>query len=258
MDTLADLWIQHLLGSSSIKSGEQASLLTVAKINALGRTDGKIDVSALPQVFGDLKVSADKQGKVALSGLLNSLLANHLSQCDTGKTIKTMQVVAMQANPTLAAICFDDMINMGDADKQKKLRQTMANAIMDQASACINIAFGSSSKLSESHLPQPLLDFWKKLDARLVKEAAKNPALTADEILTARSNLGFDLLVTRQIYPFTLKPAQTTANTQITSARATSDTALPVLSTVFANSVREAALVAWPAFFKDAIASFDA
>ena len=97
MDTLADLWIQHLLGSSSIKSSDQTSLLTVAKINALGRTDGKIDASALPQIFGGLKVSADKQGKGSLSSLLNSLLANHLGQSDTGKTIKAMQAVAMQA-----------------------------------------------------------------------------------------------------------------------------------------------------------------
>lgn len=258
LDTFADLWIQHLLGSSSIKSGDQVSSLTVAKINALGRNDGKIDASALPQVFSGLRVQPDKQGKVSLSSVLNSLLANHLGQSDAGKTIKTMQAVAMQANPTLAALSFDDMIDMGDADKQKELRQTMADAIKGQVKACVDIAFGPSSKLSECHLPQSLLDFWKMLDARLVKEAAKNPALTAEDILTARSNLGFDLLITRQIYPFTLKPAQAMAGTEATSPRVTSETALPVLSTVFANSVREAALVAWPAFFKDAIASFDA
>ncbi len=258
MDALADLWIQNTVGSSSGKSGDRISLLTVGKINALGRTDGKIDALALPPVLGGLKVSADKQGKVSLSNLLNSLLANHLGQSDTGKTIRAMQAMAMHDNPKLSSISFEDMMAIGDAGEEKKLRQTMADAIVGQSRACIDVAFGKSGKLSECHLPQPLLDFWQMLDARLVKEAAKNPALTPAEILTARSNLGFDLLVTRQIYPFTLKPAQAKAGTEATSTRTTSDAALPVLSTVFANSVREAALAAWPAFFNDAIASFDA
>jgi hypothetical protein len=258
MDAFADLWIQTTVGSSSGKSGDRTSLLTVGKINALGRTDGKIDVLALPSVLGGLKVSADKQGKVSLSNLLNSLLANHLGQSETGKTIRAMQVTAMHDNPNLASISFEDMMEIGDAGEEKKLRQRMADAIVGQARACVDVAFGKSGKLSGCHLPQPLLDFWQMLDAKLVKEAAKNPALTPTEILTARSNLGFDLLVTRQMYPFTLKPAQAKAGTEVTSTRTTSDTALPVLSTVFANSVREAAVAAWPAFFNDAIASFDA
>ena len=258
MNALADLWIQHLLGSSSNKSSDQPSLLTGIKINALGRTDGKIDASALPEVFGGLKVSADKQGKVSLSSLLNSLLANHLSQSDTGKTIKAMQAVAMQANPTLAKISFDDMMNFDGADKQKELRKKMADAIVGEASACVDVAFGPSRKLSESHLPQALLDFWKLLDARLVKEAKNNLALAQSEILKARRNLGYDLLVTRQMFPFALKPAQATSGAEAKSMRVVTEDALPVLVTTFANTMSDEFQKTWHAFSDDAFASFDA
>jgi hypothetical protein len=258
MNALADLWIQHLLGSLASTSSDHVPLLTVAKINSLGRTDGKAVASSLSPVLGDLKISVDKQGKVSLSSLLNSMLANHLGQSITGKTIKTMQATVMHANPKLAAISFDDMIAMDDDGKGDEVRQQMTDAVIDHASACVDVAFGPSRKLSESHLPQALLDFWKLLDAKLVKEAEKNPALTAEQILTARKNLGFDLLVTRQMFPFALKPAQAMPGAEVQSTRVSADTALPVLATTFANTLSAEFHKAWPAFFANAIASFDA
>jgi len=258
MNALADLWIQHLLGSLAHNSSDQVSLLTAEKIASLGRTDGKIAAKSLPQALSDLKKTEDAQGKVALSGLLSSMLANHLSQSDAGKTIKTMQLTVMHANPKLAAISFDDMIEMNDQNESAKIRQQMANAVTDQVNACIDVALGPKRKLSESHLPQALLDFWRLLDSRLVKEAAKNPALTPEQILTARKNLGIDLLSTRQLYPFALKPTQMLAGGEVKTTRVTSDTALPPLATTFANKISDAFLAAWPAFFADAIAHFDA
>jgi len=258
MNALADLWIQHLLGSLSSTSNDHVSVLTVAKINSLGRTDGKVVASSLSPALHNLKISEDKQGKVSLSSLLNSMLANHLSQSVTGKTIKTMQATVMHANQKLAAICFDDMIAMDDDGKGEEVRQQMADAVIGHANACVDVAFGLSRKISESHLPQALLDFWKLLDSRLVKEAEKNPALTAAQILTARKNLGFDLLVTRQMFPFALKPAQVMPGTEVKPTRVSADTALPVLVTTFANTMSAEFNKAWPAFFADAIASFDA
>jgi hypothetical protein len=258
MNALADLWIQHLLGSLSSTSSDHVSLLTVAKINSLGRTDGKVVASFLSQALHNLKISEDKQGKVSLSSLLNSMLANHLGQSVTGKTIKTMQATVMHANQKLAAICFDDMIEFDDEDKGDEVRQQMTDAVIDHASACVDVAFGLSRKLSESHLPQALLDFWKLLDSRLVKEAEKNPALTAEQILTARKNLGFDLLVTRQMFPLALKPVQAMPGAEVKPTRVSADTALPVLVTTFANTMSAELNKAWPAFFANAIASFNA
>ena len=256
MDALADLWIQKILGSSPEKSTD-AVLLTDAKINALGRTDGKVPASALPQTLLDLKISEDKQGKVELNSLLRSMLANHLSQSDAGKTIKTMQITVLHANPKLAAIHFDDMIALDDPDAETELRQKMANTVRAQAEACVDVTFGPSRKLSECRLPQDLLSFWKLIDARLVREAAKNPALSKEQVLKARSNLGFDLLITRQLYPFALKPAPEVAATETKQGKVTASMALPVLATVFANTMADAFLQAWPAFFADAIKHFE-
>ncbi len=258
MNDLADLWIQNLLGSLSSTSSDHVSLLTDAKIKSLGRTDGKVAVSSLSPALGSLKISEDKQGKVTLSSLLNSMLANHLGQSVTGKTIRAIQATVMHANPKLAAIRFDDMIDMDDPDEEKKVRQQMADAVADQASACVDVAFGASRTMSDSNLPQALLDFWRLLDARLVKEAAKNPELTAEQVLTARKNLGFDLLITRQLYPFALKTSPGAPGAEAKPARVTSDSALPVLVTTFANKMSDAFFAAWPAFFTHAIASFDA
>lgn len=258
MNALADLWIQHLLGSLSSTSSHHGSLLTVAKITALGRTDGKVIAASLSPALHNLKISEDKQGKVSLSNLLNSMLANHLSQSVTGKTIKTMQATVMHANQKLAVIHFDDMIELDEDGKGDEVRQQMNDAVIGHASACVDVAFGPSRKLSESHLPQALLDFWKLLDARLLKEAEKNPALTAEQILTARKNLGFDLLVTRQMFPFALKPVQAMPGIEKKPTRVSADTALPVLATTFANAISAEFHKAWPAFFANAIASFDA
>ena len=257
MEALADLWIEKLLGSSSEK-GANAALLTVAKINSLGRTDGKVASSALSEILQDLKVPEDTHGKVDVNGLLRAMLANHLTRSDAGKTIHTMQITVMHAYPKLAAIHFDDLIALDNPDEGKAIRQEMADTIKAQAGACVDVAFGPSRQLSECRLPQGLLNFWKLIDARLVREASKNPSLTSEQVLKARSNLGFDLLITRQMYPFALDPSRATIATEAKPIKVTANTALPVLASVFAATMADALLQAWPAFFTDAIKHFDA
>ena len=257
MEALADLWIQKLLGSSSEK-GANAALLTVAKINSLGRTDNKVTSSALSEILQDLKVPEDTQGKVDINGLLRAMLENHLTRSDAGKTIHTMQITVMHAYPKLAAIRFDDLMALDNPDKEKAIRQEMADTVKAQAGACVDVAFGPSRQLSESRLPQGLLNFWKLIDARLVREAAKNPSLTSEQVLKARSNLGFDLLITRQMYPFALDTSRATIATEAKQIRVTARTAPPVLTSVFAATMADAMLQAWPAFLTDAINHFDA
>jgi hypothetical protein len=258
MNDLADLWVKHLLGSLSSTSSDHMPLLTDAKIDVLGRGDGIVVKSSLKPALFDLKMPNDKQAMVSLSSLLNSMLANHLSQSVMGKTIKTMQVTVMHANQKLAAISFDDMIKLDDENKGEEVRQQMANASIGHASACVDVAFGPSRKLSESHLPQALLDFWKLVDAKFVKEVKKNPTHTAEQILTARKNLGFDLLVTRQMFAFAAKPAQAMTGTEVKPTRVSADTAIPALVRAFANVMSAELHKVWPAFFANAIASFDA
>lgn len=263
MNALADLWMQQVLYSTSGRQKEKSPALTETTIATLGRTDGKVTMSELPQVLCDMKISFDKQGKVSLSNLLNLMLANHLGQSDAGKTIKTMQATVMHAYPKFAEIRVDDLITMDDADAEAELKKQMADAIHLHATACVDVAFGPNLTLSECRLPPALLDFWRLLDARLVREAANNPSLDQAQVLRARSNLGIDLLITRQIYPFALKPSQATQATQAApvadakSGNVTSGAGLPVLITVFASTMADAFMRAWPAFFSDAIRNFD-
>ncbi len=256
MNALADLWMQNLLGPLSDKSSDQISRLTDAKISSLGRTDGRVLKSSLSPALVGLKTSEDGNGMVSLSSLLNSLLANHLGQSVTGKTIKTMQATVIHANPKLVAISLNDLIEMDDTGEGGEVRQQMIDAVLAQASACVDVAFGPSRKLSESHLPQALLDFWKLLDARIVKEANNNPNLTVAQIKTARKNLGYDLLVTRQMFPFALKAPQATSGPEANPNQAISPTAVPELVKTFASQMSKQLLAAWPAFAEDAIASF--
>lgn len=74
------------------------------------------------------------------------------------------------------------------------------------------------------------------MDRNLVQWAKENPALTAEDIKTARSNLGFDLIMTRLVYPL------------ITPDQEEAKLAAP---TWFLNAVRGAHLAAWPSFFAD-------
>jgi hypothetical protein len=258
MNDLADLWVKHLLGSLSSTSSDHVPLLTDAKIDILGRGDGIVVKSSLKPALFDLKMPNDKQGMVSLSSLLNSMLANHLSQSVMGKTIKTMQATVMHANQKLAAICFMDMIKLDGEGKGEEVRQQMANASIGHASACVDVAFGPSRKLSESHLPQALLDFWKLVDAKFVKEVKRNPAHTAEQILTARKNLGFDLLVTRQMYSFAYKPVQEISGPEVNPMPVSAGTQYPPLVKMFASTMSAELHKAWPAFFANAIASFDA
>ncbi|MEY3899698.1 MAG: hypothetical protein RI962_853 [Pseudomonadota bacterium] len=257
MDALADLWINQLLKSSSHSKDGQYGKLTVAKINSLGRTDGKIDATALPDVLRPLAPPSTRDGKVMLNSLLNSALANHMSQSSAGKTMVAMLKIILDSHPELAAIDFAQL-TAGEVDSSNALKEQMNQSVMTQAKACVDVIFGAGRKFNQSHLPPALLEFWKQLDTILVQEATKNPELSKEQILTARRNLAFDLLITRQIYPYALKPVkQLSSNGMQSSTADTAHAAPSVLQTAFANTLREHLVREWPSFFDDAIKYFD-
>ena len=258
MDALAELWISQLLKSAPNSKDESDGKLTAAKINSLGRTDSKVDTSALPAVLEPLMLPFGRGGKVMMNFLLNSALANHMSQSAAGKTMATMLKIAITSHPDLAAIDFAQL-TAGDADDSNALKAQMNQSVLTQAQACVTIIFGTDRKLSQSHLPPALLQFWKRLDRILVQEAGKNPELSKEQVMTARRNLGFDLLITRQIYPYALKPVKPSSSEDTPSGSMSPATATPsVLQMAFANTLRDQLMRDWPSFFDDAIAHFDA
>ena len=258
IDALADLWMTQLLKSSSDSKEGQYGKLTSAKINSLGRTDGKVDAAALPDVLRSLAISSGRDGKVMLNSLLNSALANHMSQSVAGKTMVAMLTIVISSHPELAAIDFAQL-TAGDVDSSNAIKEQMNRSVMTQARACVDIIFGTDRQFSQSHLPPALLDFWKQLDTMLVQEAAKNPELSKEQVLTARRNLGFDLLITRQIYPYALKPVKQLSSNSMQSPNAdTAHVAPSVLQIALANTLREQLIREWPSFVDDAIRYFDA
>ena len=258
MDALAELWMIQLLKSPSSSKDELYGKLTAAKINSLGRTDGRVDATALPAVLQPLVLPSGRDGKVMMNSLLNSALANHMSQSAAGKTMATMLKVAIDSHPDLAAIDVTQL-TAGDMDDNNALKAQMHQSVLPQAQACVTVIFGTDRKLNQSHLPPALLQFWKQLDAILVQQAAKNPELSKEQVMTARRNLGFDLLITRQIYPYALKPLKSSSSDSQSSSSASSAVAEPsVLQTAFANTLRDQLMRDWPLFFDDAIAQFDA
>ena len=170
----------------------------------------------------------------------------------------TMLKIAIDSHPDLAAIDVAQL-TAGDVDDSTALKAQMNQSVLPQAQACVTVIFGADRKLNQSHLPPAVLQFWKQLDAILVQQAAKNPELSKEQVMTARRNLGFDLLITRQIYPYALKPLKSSSSDSQSSSSASSAVAEPsVLQTAFANTLRDQLMRDWPLFFDDAIAQFDA
>ncbi len=257
LNALADLWIAQLIGPVTAKSGSVPRVLTIQQINQLGRLDYKIAASGLPDCLQSLKISPDKQGQVSLSNLLRSLLANHLSQSDAGKTIFAMLAVLAHAHPEMLSVHTSDLTDM-DVDEANALKKKMSDAMQAQVKACVLMIFGSDQQLQQSRLPASLLQFWRRLDAKLVDKAAENPDLNTAQILTARQNLGFDLLITRQLYPYAMKPLKPATGNGGQQVSASSEPATSVMGVVFANAIREELRGKWPLFFADAIRHFDA
>jgi len=114
-------------------------------------------------------------------------------------------------------------------------------AMQAYADAIIDVCFGASAKsLASSQLPKALIEFWKTADAALVAWALDNPDLPAEKIAGVRSNLGIDIILTRQIYPMIFGHA---------------DEAHLAVPGWFASIVREAAIKIWPEFFHDFLQS---
>ena len=166
-----------------------------------------------------------------------------------------MLTVVAQAHPEMLSIQTRDLTDM-DVDDANALKKKMSQAMQVQIKACVEMIFGQDQQLQQSRLPLSLLEFWRCLDAKLIREAAKNPHLSAENILTARQNLGFDLLITRQLYPYAMKPVKPVSVIGGKDTTASPDPDTSVMGVVFANAMREELREKWPLFFSDAIQHF--
>lgn len=209
-----------------------SSILTDSVCQAFARFEYKISKSYLPADLLAL-LPSDEQTYVTHTALIKVLFMQKLKESPAGKTITAMKTVVMQQHSA-------DGLKLGtsDADERKKSAMTAMRA---NANAVVDMCFGAGSKgLASSQLPKALIDFWKIADAALVAWALDNPDLSLDKIAGVRSNLGIDIILTRQIYPMIFGHA---------------DEAHLAVPGWFGTTVREAAMQVWPAFFNDFVQS---
>ncbi len=259
LSALADLWMGSVLGLATDADGvSHYKKLTASKIPSLGRTDGWVPIASLPDPLLSLLFSAHVKDKIQLSFLLRLLLANQLGQSQAGKTIFAMQNLVVHAHPKLAEIDVKQLTSVDEVESHA-IKKRMTEAVKSQAEACVDVILGAGRKLEQSRLPLVLLQLWRQLDAKLIIEATKNPELSAQQILTALENLGFDLIITRQIFPYAMKPVKPTSAAMGNAADIRDAKAAPsVLDTTFASTLCDILRKEWPVFCQDAFRHFDA
>jgi hypothetical protein len=211
-------------------------LLGSSTINSLARFEVAIDIASLnPDLKKLIENQPDFHNKKTIShtALLKVMIHEKLSDSQAGKTLLAMKQAVMQIHKG-NELTIEHFHAMSNGPELK------AMAIADMAlhaKATSNISFGKlAPSVAKSGLPSELIAIWKEADRGLCEWAAENPKLSADEIDKARSALGFDLIVTRSIYPFIF---------------GASEESHLVVPSWFATAVRESHTAAWPEFFAD-------
>lgn len=223
-DEAARLILQEMRASTNVLKSEN--------IVKLARLEIKLPTEKASRPLLE-KIGCDAKSVISHAQLIKALFMKPLIDSEAGKTMLTMRKLVMQQygidGPTLR-----DFDAMEDERKDFKTRQ-MLN-MSGEAKACATVLVGiGRPALSSSQLPMELISFWKAIDAELCTWARENPLLKRAEIEAARSNLGFDLLVTRLVMPLLTGPA---------------DESHLVVPQLFCTAVKEKIIKKWPDFFE--------
>lgn len=201
-------------------------------ISHLARLDTKLPIAS----FSDgLKVWAGKEisKSISHSRLIKILFLDCLADSAIGKTIRAMRTVVMSQ--------YDgDSLTTEKAELTEEesigFKKRMKQNIESEAQACAKVLMGvDATSLSASKLPQEIVDFWKALDRELHLSLSTISSLSTEQVLQARSNLGFDLVVTRLVMPLVSGP-KTEANLAVPQ--------------MLVGAVTQEIKKKWPAFFE--------
>ncbi len=206
-------------------------------ISQLARLDTKLPIAS----FSDgLRVWAGKEisKSISHSRLIKILFLECLTDSAVGKTIRAMREVVMSQydggslTTEKAASTEEESIGF-----KKRMRQN----IESEAQACAKVLVGvGAPSLSASKLPQEIVEFWKALDRELRLSLSKVPSLSPQQVREARSNLGFDLVVTRLVMPLVSGP-KTDANLAVPQ--------------MLVGAVTQEIRAGWPGFFDSFVAA---
>jgi hypothetical protein len=204
----------------------------VREIIAAGRDKFPIPLDQLTKVLREkiktLNSLPDDETTISHADLLKTLMLEEFKFSSSGKMLLSSRQKALEsAGPSQKPNLLDDQLIV-KAEKTRLL--TLFKKPAEQITANL-----FNEDLSTSGFPKSLITLWKSFDQKLVEWARATLQVSAEDLEKLRSTLGFDLIVTRLIYPMCIG----IGNTEPTLA-----------ATSFADAVRQSTLQTWDAFFQ--------
>lgn len=204
----------------------------VKEIITAGRDKFSIPLESVPKALREkiksLKSLPDDAVSISHAELLKLLFVQEFRSSEAGEIISNGRQQALRSagsSPTA------DVSSNQPALKAEKNRLT---ALFGPHAQKITMSL-LGGKLSQSGFPPALIKLWKQFDQKLVDWAKKDLRLSDEDLDKMRSALGFDLIVTRLIYPVCIGAEGTQPSLPETS---------------FADAVRQSTLTSWDAFFQ--------
>jgi hypothetical protein len=204
----------------------------IREIIASGRNKLQMPLDTLTKVLREkiqvLNSLSDEATTISHADLLKTLMLEEFKASTSGKILLSSRQKALgSAGPSQKPNLLDDQLIV-KAEKTRLL--TLFKKPAEQITANL-----FNEDLSTSGFPKSLITLWKSFDQKLVEWARGTLQASDEDIEKLRSTLGFDLIVTRLIYPMCLG----IGNTEPTLA-----------ATSFADAVRQSTLQTWDAFFQ--------
>jgi hypothetical protein len=204
----------------------------VREIIAAGRDKFQIPLATLTKVLREkiqvLNSMSDEATTISHADLLKTLILEEFKVSTSGKILLSSRQKALRsAGPSQKPNPLDDQ------PRQKAEKTRLLTLFKEPAEQITTSLFNID--LSQSGFPQSLLTLWKSFDQKLVDWAQETLQVSAEELEKLRSTLGFDLIVTRLIYPMCI---------------GIGDAEPTLAATSFADAVRQSTMQTWEAFFQ--------
>jgi hypothetical protein len=204
----------------------------VREIIAAGRDKFPIPLDQLTKVLREkiktLNSLPDDATTISHADLLKTLMLDEFKFSSSGKMLLSSRQKALEsAGPSQKPNLLDDQLIV-KAEKTRLL--TLFKKPAEQITTSL-----FNEDLSTSGFPKSLITLWKSFDQKLVEWARGTLQASDEDIEKLRSTLGFDLIITRLIYPMCIG----IGNTEPTLA-----------ATSFADAVRQSTLQTWDTFFQ--------
>lgn len=204
----------------------------IREIIAAGRDKFPIPLDKLTRVLREkiktLNAIPGDATTISHADLLKTLMLEEFKFSSSGKMLLSSRQKALgSAGPSQKPNPLDDQ------PKQKAEKTRLLTFFNEPAEQITTSLFNED--LSQSGFPQSLMTLWRSFDQKLVDWAKNDLQGSAEDLDKLRSTLGFDLIVTRLVYPLCIGIGDANPSLAATS---------------FADAVRQSTLKKWDLFFQ--------